>query len=359
MLEENPKTIGLHHAAINATDGPQKALANVTSFLANTTLARLNSTHTMDADGEPVSPVTAVLLLYATLILMLGAQAGLFWWKSKHKKSYELVTLTGLWLMPAIFSVQLHFWRFILVWLSYTVVTGYLIRLCMGRTVALTTPGKVYSWFLTVHKVGTFVGISGYVMLVVEMFGLHDLMEHILPKGTALLLLWYGLYFGILNRDCAEVASDRIAASLGSGSKLTSTVNRCGICGGELHDSIRNSAASVAPGDSTMQLSCKHCFHELCIRGWTVVGKKDVCPCCLEKVDLRDLYAERPWETKNLSWIQMLDALRYMVVWNPIIFTAFSIVFHFVGPAHHPHGPPHHPPAGPPPAEPVGFQISA
>jgi hypothetical protein len=50
------------------------------------------------------------------------------------------------------------------------------------------------------------------------------------------------------------------------------------------------------------QLACKHCFHELCIRGWTIVGKKDVCPVCLEKVDMRDLYADKPWETQNLSW---------------------------------------------------------
>lgn len=85
------------------------------------------------------------------------------------------------------------------------------------------------------------------------------------------------------------------------------------------------SRAAVPAQCPRPQLSCKHCFHELCIRGWTVVGKKDSCPCCLEKVDLRDLYAQRPWETKNLSWIQMLDALRYMVVWNPIIFTVSDV----------------------------------
>jgi hypothetical protein len=54
--------------------------------------------------------------------------------------------------------------------------------------------------------------------------------------------------------------------------------------------------------ETVKQLSCKHSFHELCIRGWTIVGKKDVCPVCNEKVDLRHLYADRPWETQNLSW---------------------------------------------------------
>jgi len=27
-----------------------------------------------------------------------------------------------------------------------------------------------------------------------------------------------------------------------------------------------------------------------------------VCPVCLEKVDLRQIFADRPWETRNLTW---------------------------------------------------------
>lgn len=42
--------------------------------------------------------------------------------------------------------------------------------------------------------------------------------------------------------------------------------------------------------------------HSGCIRGWTIVGKKDTCPVCNEKVDLRALYVDRPWESRNLSW---------------------------------------------------------
>lgn len=54
--------------------------------------------------------------------------------------------------------------------------------------------------------------------------------------------------------------------------------------------------------EKTVQLSCKHCFHDLCVRGWTMVGKKDTCPVCCEKVDLKSLYQDRPWETRNLTW---------------------------------------------------------
>lgn len=284
----------------------------------------------IDADTV-VSPGVAIMLLYLLLFLMVGAQVALFVWKKKHKKSYELVTLMGLWVMPAIFSIQLHFWRFMTVWVVFSAVTGYLIYQCSQKKLASSTPRRVYGWFIGVYKVSTFLGFTGYVLILLEVFGLGELMRFILPKGFSLLLLWYGLYFGILGRDCAEVASDRMAATMSR--CLQVTVNNCGICGGELKDFSH--LGEEVLGERCIQLSCKHCFHDFCIRGWTMVGKKDMCPVCLEKVDLRNLYSDRPWETRNLSWIQMLDAIRYMVVWNPIIFFIFSCLFHLFGPHHH------------------------
>jgi RING finger protein 121 len=90
---------------------------------------------------------------------------------------------------------------------------------------------------------------------------------HVLPAA-----LWYGLYYGILTRDSAEVATDRIARSLGAGRKLAVSVRSCGICGGNLNDGIgapSGGAAGSGSGGSglgTIQLSCKHLFHMECIR---------------------------------------------------------------------------------------------
>lgn len=150
------------------------------------------------------------------------------------------------------------------------------------------------------------------------------------------------------------------------------SVRNCGICAGELgddppmtgtaaghsgHSSGGGGSGLVASGSGgggrgggggggsglgTIQLSCKHLFHMECIRGWCIIGKKDTCPTCWEKVDLRDVFGDKPWETRNLSWIQMLDMVRYLVVWNPIIFLALHFIFQFTGldhpPEHHGHG---------------------
>ena len=52
------------------------------------------------------------------------------------------------------------------------------------------------------------------------------------------------------------------------------------------------------------------------------------CPNCGEKVDVRSVLGGAAWEKNpNLIWGQLLDALRYLIVWNPIImlFVRFSV----------------------------------
>ncbi len=111
------------------------------------------------------------------------------------------------------------------------------------------------------------------------------------------------------------------AVVMGTRRKMAVSVNSCGICDGAIHDALTAPATQLGGGSSQenedqsdaaaiwgggdsqdVQLPCKHLFHGRCIRGWTIVGKKDVCPVCLEKVDLRVLYANRPWASTNLSW---------------------------------------------------------
>lgn len=52
------------------------------------------------------------------------------------------------------------------------------------------------------------MGVCGYGLIFFELFGLGHLLRLFLPPTISIDLLWYGLYFGILGRDCAEVASD-------------------------------------------------------------------------------------------------------------------------------------------------------
>ena len=71
--------------------------------------------------------------------------------------------------------------------------------------------------------------------------------------------------------------------------------------------------------------------------GWAIVGKKDTCPFCFEKIDLKSilpvslirgydsyviiLKQESRWNSKSLSifWVRLLSVLRFLIVWNPIV----------------------------------------
>ena len=70
--------------------------------------------------------------------------------------------------------------------------------------------------------------------------------------------------------------------------------------------------------ENTFRLACGHEFHEFCIRGWCIVGKKQTCPYCHEKVDLKRMFPN-PWEKPHMMYGQLLDWVRWLVCWQPVI----------------------------------------
>jgi hypothetical protein len=143
-------------------------------------------------------------------------------------------------------------------WTVYSSVTGYFLYACtfskldkllpkrvrlfpVHRALKLqATPDapprllQIYRWFFATFKTSVAVGVLGYSLLLIEIFGAGLVAGPVLDPSFALLAIWYGLYFGILTRDAAEVASDRIAAALGTARKMAVSVRDCAICGGEL-----------------------------------------------------------------------------------------------------------------------------
>ncbi len=287
----------------------------------------------------------SVMIFYTVLIVMIASQAALVRWRTRHRRSYDLVTLLGLWLVPAIMSVQLFFWRFLIFWGVYTGITGYVLYRVNADLWDTTLPKRIYTWFLWVYKSSVAVGLLGYVMVLLNVMSGGALLGWVGESGIGILCIWYGLYFGVLNRDVAEVVSDRLVGGFGKHGRggvprVGNSVRDCALCGLELRDSMshvfdgandEDEGGKSAEDAKSIQLpTCKHVFHPECIRGWLIVGKKDTCPMCNEKVDLREVCSGTPWETRNLQWIQMLDMVRYLVVWQPTIMTALHFIFHML-----------------------------
>jgi hypothetical protein len=112
----------------------------------------------------------------------------------------------------------------------------------------------------------------------------------------------------------------------------SSFLSLCALCGDELRPSlIRRNEAEGVPAPNVFTLSCSHEFHENCIKGWSIVGKRDSCPFCSEKVDLRAVAGSSPWHKQSIMMAQLLDSLRYMLVWNPLIMLSVRFVIWVVG----------------------------
>ena len=42
-------------------------------------------------------------------------------------------------------------------------------------------------------------------------------------------------------------------------------------------------------------------------------------------------FSKGPWDGKGQVWAQLLDAVRYLIVWNPIIMIVLNLGLHFMG----------------------------
>jgi len=191
----------------------------------------------------------------------------------------------------------------------------------MRSTIENTTPRLVYKWFLLLHKASYIVGVVGYIGLMLTFLGINFLF-FISPTASldfSLLLMFYGIYYGVLGRDVAEICTDSMASKIGYYTetgipKRALEANTCSICTNKIM--ILDNNESIF--ESTFTLPCGHIFHEFCIRGWCIVGKKQTCPYCKEKVDLKRLFPN-PWQKPHMLYGNLLDWVRYLLAWQPII----------------------------------------
>jgi RING finger protein 121 len=72
-------------------------------------------------------------------------------------------------------------------------------------------------------------------------------------------------------------------------------------------------------------------INTVAISGWLIIGKKETCAYCKEKVDMRQFKGNNPWQTTQAIYLSILDGVRYLMVWNPIILVAVHLLFNLFG----------------------------
>lgn len=161
------------------------------------------------------------------------------------------------------------------------------------------------------------------------------------PLDIGILLLFYGIYWGVLTRDFTDFLMDILTSNVGYYSPSSSLPSKqlntsiCAICG-HSHDGMKDSDSVTLITESAKEercftLSCGHKYHEYCIYGWCLVGKKQVCPFCREKVDTQKLFASLPFQKPHYLYGNLLDFIRYLVAWQPLILLGVQGINWFLG----------------------------
>lgn len=232
------------------------------------------------------------------------------YWRNKHPRSYRVFILVALWLSPLITSINMGSWKFAAFSLAVAAVLGYVVFRATRTPLPVETPRFVYKFFLIGHGITLGAIHAGYFLLILCLVGAFPPMFFI----YFLFVMIGGFYWSVILRDLSVNCSEFMAARLSPLPNRQLDRNSCFICHRALEQPKSPDDTSV---ERTMQLSCTHVFHEFCIRGWCIVGKKAVCPYCREVVDVRKL-ARTPWEISYLRHFEFVEMLRLFLIWFPV-----------------------------------------
>ncbi|KAJ2001304.1 hypothetical protein GGI04_003519 [Coemansia thaxteri] len=290
-------------------------------------------------------------VMFLILVGVLGMlPATVKFWRRRHPSSYRFVSTASICLIPLCFAASNGYYRFVCAWMVYAVANTYVLFLATRSPLSPRTPRRVYQWFALINKASYAVFVVGIVMFALCAFnaipGLTDSERYV---EASLLTVFYGLYYGLMSRDLVTLCTDRMAATLGyagiSGQLPTKHLPQdvCCICGGGLGGGREESERGMLAADASPEqqetstlvepmhrLECGHEFHASCIRGWCVIGKKDMCPFCREKVDL-ELFKQNPWDKQELFYVAALEYMRFFISWQPLTLLLLAGVFWVLG----------------------------
>ena len=149
-------------------------------------------------------------------------------------------------------------------------------------------------------------------------------------------LVFLGGYIGCLQKDVARLCHAFIHIKFDNKKLKVSTNNTCVLCNMEIKTlsfleaskTQNNNPNELNEEEKTITLDCNHKYHDICLRGYSTIGKKQTSPCCGEKLDTSKIYQQAPWESATSVWMETTEVIRlFLVFFFPMGMIVF--VHHF------------------------------
>eukprot|EP01086_Lenisia_limosa_P015527 TRINITY_DN5026_c0_g1_i1.p1 TRINITY_DN5026_c0_g1~~TRINITY_DN5026_c0_g1_i1.p1 ORF type:complete len:302 (+),score=37.73 TRINITY_DN5026_c0_g1_i1:28-906(+) len=237
-------------------------------------------------------------LFFIIISSLFLAQVLFTYWQHKSKWSFQLVTLLELAFIPLYMSYTRGYWFFIFIWTVHAICSGSVLYMATRVPLHPKTPGFIFEYFHMLHWGSC---LLAQIACICFFFSFIILPAVLGPSGIILVqffmvAIFYGLYFGVFSRDLAEFATGRIATTIGIASTdevMATNKQRegsCALCQQDLEP------------ETATELDCSHRFHESCARGWVLVGKKETCPVCHEKVHVRNVVKNHILGVQTIQW---------------------------------------------------------
>ena len=279
------------------------------------------------------SEETALFFVFAAIFvsLLILVQFVMRVWRGMSPHSFKVTTTYAICLVPLALAYFFSWKWFLFWWIIFAAVSTIAYLKAKEKPINRSTPGRIYKWFILVHNVTFLITSIGFATYWIGLLGCifaGSACAWLVDMGT--MLFFYGVYFGLVGRDVAMHITETIA--LGPGfytpeSKFllptlaihhphghtNTSLSICCLC-----------SHSLNGNESTCTISCNHMFHERCLRGWCMVGKKTTCPVCREKVDFH-LPDRNPWEVPDSFLQGYHDFLHWAVVYFPILIAMLAL----------------------------------